>query len=149
MLKLPNFSGCLAQACTSERIFRGTAGQDLAWVDQVTYAAAAAPLPLAAPIPDAGTPGPAPVGSPQGAIPIVSKIEINDTKAVLTWDARPSKIYQVVYKDNLADPAWTVLDGEILIRWKIVDDAVVSDSVIATMEDVLAGRTRFYRIVEY
>src|SRR6185503_14612693 len=127
----------------------GTAGQDLAWVDQVTYSAAAAPSPLPSPIPDPGTPGPSPVTSTNGALPIVAKLEINDTKSVLTWDANPARTYQVVYKDKLSDPAWTVLDGEVLIRWKIVADAVVSDSVIATMEDVLAGKSRFYRVVEY
>ena len=125
------------------------AGQDLAWVDQVAYTAAVGPAPLPPPIPDAGTPAPSPVASTGGALPIVSKIQINDTKAVLTWDASPSRVYQVVYKDNLSDPTWTVLDGEVLIRWKIVDENVNPDSVIATMEDVLAGRTRFYRIVEY
>ena len=80
---------------------------------------------------------------------VATTMKFPDAKAVLTWDARPSKTYQVVYKDNLSDPAWTVLDGEVLIQWKFVNDTVVSDSVIATMEDVLAGKSRFYRVVEY
>ena len=79
----------------------------------------------------------------------MSKIEVNGTRAVLTWDARPSRLYQVVYKDDLADPEWTILDGEILIRWKLVNGAISGDSVIASMEDVLAGTTRYYRVIEY
>ena len=87
--------------------------------------------------------------STNGAAPVVAKIEIRGTKALLTWDARSARIYQVVYKDNLSDPTWTVLDGEVLIQWKIVDDNLNTESVFATMEDVLAGKTRFYRVVEY
>jgi len=125
------------------------AGQDRAWVDQVVWTPDASPSPAPTPPFPPGGPGPTPAPPGSSPAPVVSKIEVNGTRTVLTWDARPSQIYQVVYKDDLADPEWTILDGEILIRWKIEDDTIVSDSVIASMEDVLAGKTRYYRVIEY
>ena len=124
-------------------------GQDRGWVDQVVYTPDAAPSPTPTPPFPPGGPGPTPVPPGSSPAPVVSKIEVNGTRTVLTWEAQPTLIYQVVYKDDLADPEWIIMDGEILIRWKIVNDTIVSDSVIASLEDVLAGKTRYYRVIEY
>jgi hypothetical protein len=77
------------------------------------------------------------------------RISVSATKASLTWEADPSKTYKVFYKDDLGDPEWLLLDGEVLLKWKFAKGGVANDSATAIAEDVLAGRTRFYRVQEY
>lgn len=56
----------------------------------------------------------------------------------LTWMAAPGQTYQVQYKDQLSDPSWNDLPGDI----------VVLEGTAATMDtNVLATAERFYRIV--
>jgi hypothetical protein len=118
------------------------AGQDRAWVDQITYTPTTGLSPIP-PLPETNS-----IPSVTNALPIVASISIIDSRVVITWEAQSSKNYQVFYKDSLSDPDWNVVDSEVTIRWRIVDDVLVTDSVIATLEDVLAGTSRFYRVVE-
>ena len=111
----------------------GSAGADRGWVDQLTFVPPGAVI--------------IPTNTPTGAMAI--RIAVLDGKAQLTWDANTAKTYKVFYKDHLTDAAWTQLDGEILVTWKVVDGAIVPDVVLATMQDVLAGQTRFYKVLEY
>ena len=128
----------------------GVAGQDRGWVDQITYSASALPSP---PPGDAGLPPEQPQADPPitrtNTGPVIAQISLTGTKAVLKWEGSPDRIYRVFYKESLADPAWTLLDGEVLIQWRVADgEILVNDSVLCTVEDVLAGRTRFYRVLE-
>ena len=108
-------------------------GADRAWVDQVSF------------VPANGTGGV--TNTPSRAMAIA--ISFGANKARLTWEASPLKIYKVYYKDTLDDAQWTQLDGEINVAWKIVGGQVLTDVIVATTEDVLAGQTRFYRVLEF
>jgi hypothetical protein len=128
-----------------------TAGLDQGWVDQIRYTPDTAPSPLG-PVVDPGQPppdsNPIPPGTPSS--PIAARIVVSGNKAVLTWTANANKVYQVFYKDRLFDSEWTLVDGEVLMNWQVVNgEVVVSDTVVATVEDVLGGQTRFYRVLEY
>jgi hypothetical protein len=69
---------------------------------------------------------------------VTARIALSNGKVILTWTAVPGKSYRLLYKENLADAAWKMLQPEVL----------VSGSV-ATVEDSVAGQPqRFYRIVE-
>ena len=109
------------------------AGADRAWVDQVSF------------VPVTGAVGVTNIPSRVMAI----GISFGANQARLTWEASPLKIYRVYYKDSLDDPAWTQLEGEINVAWKISGGQVWSDVVVATTVDVLAGQTRFYRVLEF
>jgi poly(beta-D-mannuronate) lyase len=117
----------------------GSAGQDRGWVDQVQFSTnAAAPID----------------GNPDVSGPSTSTIAANITYignlVSISWDANPQKVYQLFYKDNIADPDWQMVDGEVRIRWKLLDEQTIDpNSVIATMDDVLGSQSRYYRIVEY
>ncbi|MFM1769796.1 MAG: hypothetical protein RJA22_2325 [Verrucomicrobiota bacterium] len=127
------------------------AGQDRGWVDQVTYAASALPqiLPPDDELPEPETPqADPPLTRPPNA-PIVTRIAFGDSKAVLSWEGNPNRIYRVYYKDSLADTAWQLLDGEVQIQWKVVNgEILVNDSILCTFTDVVPGKSRFYRVLE-
>ena len=110
-----------------------SAGADRAWVDQVSF------------VPVNGNGGVTNTPSKVMAI----GISFGANKARLTWEASPSKIYKVYYKDTLDDAQWTQLEGEINVAWKMENGQVLSDVIVATTEDVLAGQTRFYRVLEF
>ena len=73
---------------------------------------------------------PAPLNGPAAAI--VASIVITGSKVVLSWEANPAKTYQVFYKDSIADADWTAVDGEVLLKWWVVNEQVVTDSVSAS-----------------
>ncbi len=112
----------------------GTAGTDRGWLDQVSFT------------PD-GAFAPAPKVLATGAI--TPRLSILANAVRLEWTAQTRKSYEVFYKDDLADAEWTRLDGEVLAKWSEVDGKVRSDVYHATVEDLPAGRTRFYQILEY
>ena len=112
----------------------GTAGTDRGWLDQVSFT------------PD-GAFAPAPKALATGAI--TPRLSILENTVRLEWTAQTRKSYEVYYKDDLADEAWTRLDGEVLAKWSEADGKVRADSYHATVEDLPAGRTRFYKILEY
>ncbi len=116
-----------------------SAGQDRGWVDQVQFTPTAA-LPI----------GDNPDGTlPPGNAPIAANITYTGNLVSISWDANPQKVYQVYYKDNIADPEWQLVDGEVRIRWKLLDEENIDpNSVIASMDDVLGSQSRYYRIVE-
>jgi hypothetical protein len=116
-------------------------GQDGAWVDQVVF-----PAGVAGPNP-AGTVGLVPAGT--NVTTIAATVTVSGSRVALTWPADTTKTYQVFYKDSLSDPDWINVDGEVLLTWKTVNGAVVTGSALATVEDILAGQTRFYQVVEY
>ncbi len=112
----------------------GRAGTDRGWLDQITFT------------PDSGsTAKPEPVAT--GAI--TPRLTILENTVRLEWTAQTHKSYEVYYKDDLADETWTRLDGEVLAKWSEVGGKVRSDVYHATVEDLPAGRTRFYKILEY
>ena len=111
------------------------AGRDLAWVDEVGFAASLAPAELQP-------------ATTNISAPTVVQITMSGTKVTLVWDANPTKTYKVLYKDSVSETEWQVVDGEVLVRWKIANGIVSPDSVTATVVDVLAGTSRFYRVLE-
>ena len=108
-------------------------GADRGWVDQMSFVPTNAPPPVTN----------APVNVPDVQLSVSSNL------VSLRWEASAAKTYKVFYKDDLAEPEWTLLDGEVLVTWKIVDGTIVPDVVIATGQDVLGGPTRFYKVLEY
>ena len=109
-------------------------GDDRGWVDQVTFTPVGALL---------AKPKRAAIGAMRPRLSIV------DGTAQLTWTARTRRNYEVYYKDDLADPEWTRLDNEVLAKWSGDGEKTQADSYIATVEDLPAARTRFYRVLEY
>jgi hypothetical protein len=109
------------------------AGADRGWLDQLAY------------VRDGSSNGE--TNAPTGAMAI--GISVVENTAYVTWDASPDKTYRVFYKDSLDDLEWTLLDGEVLLTWEVVDGMVVPDRVHATCTDTLAGQTRFYKVLEY
>jgi hypothetical protein len=110
----------------------GSAGADRAWVDQFSFMADGAV-----------EASPPPIGA------MTPRISVSDTKTRLTWTGRTDKTYKVYYKDSLSDPAWTQIDTEVYVTWRFVNGTPVTDSITAVFEEPLAGRTRFYRVLEY
>ena len=53
----------------------------------------------------------------------------------LTWGAQAGRTYRVLYKDNLSDPIWSSLPGD-----------VTAGSAMAMKSDVMTSLQRFYRI---
>ncbi|HWN95273.1 MAG TPA: immunoglobulin domain-containing protein [Methylomirabilota bacterium] len=104
-------------------------GSDRGWLDQLVFG-----------------PGSATNGPSSG---VGIGISVTTNKVLLTWTGNAQKTYRVYYKNSLADTEWTLLDGEISLTWQIVNGSVVSDVVLATCEDVLAGPKRFYRVLEF
>jgi hypothetical protein len=111
----------------------GTVGADRGWVDQIAFTTNVVSVVVTNP--------------PVGVMGV--QVSVVDNILYLTWEASAAKTYKVFYKDHLADPTWTLLDGEVLVTWKVVDGQIVPDVVIATTQDVLAGQTRFYKVLEY
>ena len=130
-LALP--AGALTLEWTYEKNLFGSAGSDRGWVDQISF------------VP--GNSGTNTNSTPLRAVP--PRISVSANKAQLVWEASTERTYKVYYKDRLTDPDWTLLDEEILLTWKVVDGQIDPDVVVATVQDVLAGRTRFYRVFEY
>jgi uncharacterized Zn-binding protein involved in type VI secretion len=112
----------------------GSAGTDRGWLDQVSFT-------------PSGSLAPAPKALATGAI--TPRLSILENTVRLEWTAQMRKSYEVYYKDDLADETWTRLDGEVLAKWSETDGKVRSDVYHATVEDLPAGRTRFYQILEY
>ncbi len=108
-------------------------GADRGWIDQLTFVPTNTPPPT--------------TNAPINVRPV--QVAISSNLVSLIWEASPARTYKVFYKDDLSDDDWTLLDGEILVTWKIVDGAIVPDVVIATAQDVLAGPARFYKVLEY
>jgi hypothetical protein len=108
-------------------------GADRGWVDQLTLV----------PTNGAATAADFPTGS------MSPRIAILENKAQLTWQAITRRNYEVLYKDDLADPEWKRLDGEVLATWSMVDGTVKPDTYSATAEDILRPQSRFYRVLEY
>lgn len=111
-----------------------SAGDDRGWVDQLSFVPAGGAL---APRRRVATGGIAP------------RISILENKIQITWEARASRGYEVLYKDDLSESEWKPLDSEVLATWKIVDGTVQSDTYGATVEDLPAPQSRFYRVLEY
>lgn len=111
-----------------------SSGEDRAWIDQVTYWPAAG---------FSSVPAPGPIGN------IQPSIVIHEGKARLKWTAESRFTYAVYYKDNLADAEWTLLDSEVLATWATEGEEVRSEIYEAAVDDVLVGRTRFYRVVVF
>ncbi len=111
----------------------GVAGDDRAWVDQLSFTAE-------------GAPTPAPM-EPRGTIAPI--IRVNGEVVQLRWDGFTRRAYKVEYKDDLSDPEWTTLDSEVLSTWRTIDGTLQSDIYTATIEDGLTARTRFYRVLEF
>ena len=65
-----------------------SAGQDRAWVDQVTFV----PTP----------------------VPVLPKLTINGQKAVVRWTSIPGRSYRVTYKNALSDPEWMDLERSLV-----------------------------------
>ena len=76
-------------------------------------------------------------------------IAVVENKAVLTWEADSQRHYEVLYKDDLSEPEWKRLDSEVLAEWKVVGERLQTDTYTAIVEDLLAARTRFYRVLKY
>jgi hypothetical protein len=110
----------------------GAAGADRAWVDQLVFLA------------DGAT-----QASPPAVGGMKPRLSISDTKARLTWTGRTDKTYKVYYKDSLSDPEWTQIDAEVFVTWTFVNGVPVTASITAVFEEALAGRNRFYRVLEY
>jgi hypothetical protein len=108
-------------------------GVDRGWVDQVSF------TPIIVPPPATNTPSSV----------VAVQLSVTENLVQLVWEANAAKTYKVFYKDDLAEPEWTLLDGELLVTWKVVNGAIVPDVVIATAQDVLGGPTRFYKVLEY
>ncbi|HMJ90712.1 MAG TPA: immunoglobulin domain-containing protein, partial [Candidatus Acidoferrum sp.] len=109
-----------------------TSGADRAWVDQLTF------------LPDGAVEAsPPPIGA------MTPRISVSETKARLTWIGRTDKTYKVFYKDDISDTDWTAIDDDVSVTWRFIDGNPVTDSITATFEEALAGRTRFYRVLEY
>ena len=53
----------------------------------------------------------------------------------LTWGAQAGRTYRVRYKDNLSEPIWSSLPGD-----------VTAGSAMAMKSDMMTGLQRFYRI---
>jgi hypothetical protein len=108
-------------------------GADRGWVDQMSF------VPTNAPPPNTNAP----------LSVMAVQLSISSNIVNLTWEASAARTYKVFYKDDLSEEEWTLLDGEVLITWKVVDGTIVPDVVIATAQDVLGGPTRFYKVLEY
>jgi len=99
----------------------GSTGQDRGWVDEVAFISGAAALPQLLPS------------------PIVAKITLARGRVLLTWETHPGKSYEVLYKDDLSEPAWQVLVGDVLMT----DSGASLETVVEEQPQ------RFYQIVEY
>jgi hypothetical protein len=108
-------------------------GADRGWVDQMSFVPTNAPPPV--------------TNAPTSVMAV--QLSISSNIVNLTWEASQAKTYKVFYKDDLAEEEWTLLDGEVLVTWKVVDGAIVPDVVIANAQDVLGGPARFYKVLEY
>jgi hypothetical protein len=70
--------------------------------------------------------------------PVLQNVAFSGDTAVLTWNAIPGMTYRVEYKNDLDDPDWQALDGD-----------VSADGPVATAHDHGFGGNgqRFYRIL--
>ncbi len=97
----------------------GATGQDAAWVDEVEFVSSTIPE------------------EPTGTIR--PNLVINNTTVVLTWDTLPGKTYRIYYKDNLSDPDWNLVAGQLTLT-----------ATTAAIEDPEGKQVqRFYQVVEY
>ncbi|HEY0455931.1 MAG TPA: hypothetical protein VGE41_06120, partial [Verrucomicrobiae bacterium] len=113
-------------------------GQDKAWVDQVFFSTNGL--------------GGFGLDGAGGTAPnqITAKVSFSGNLVDLSWEADPTKVYTVLYKEDLSSPDWAILDGEILLQWTIIGgDILVPGSVTATIEDIIGNQSRFYLILEY
>ena len=108
-------------------------GADRGWVDQLSFV----------PTNGAVTIEEVPSGSMSPRIAIV------ENRTQLTWQAVTLRNYEVLYKDDLADPEWKRLDGEVLPKWSLLDGVPKPDTYSAVFEDILGPQSRFYRVLEY
>ena len=76
-------------------------------------------------------------------------LTVSDNTLYIQWDGSAAKTYKVYYKEQLTDPAWTRLDTEVLVTWKVVNGEIVPDVITATVADGLGAGMRFYRVLEY
>ncbi len=107
-------------------------GADRGWIDQLLF------------VPFGMLPAKA---QPMAAI--APRISIVENRAVLTWEARARRSYEVLYKDNLSDTEWKPCDTEVLSKWTIVNGLVRPETYTAIAEEILTAQTRFYRVSEY
>jgi hypothetical protein len=110
------------------------AGDDRGWVDELML------------IPASGLAASRRPAVRGGATP---RISMANDRVQITWEARTARSYEVLYKDDLSDPEWKPVDGEISAAWTIVEGAVKPESYRATVEDFIAPGMRFYRVLEY
>jgi hypothetical protein len=97
-------------------------GQDRGWVDEVVYT-------------------PSVQGTPPSPDPISVAVEFQQPILALTWHADPTKSYIVLYKDDLNDTEWKVLETEV---WYTDDLAQAYDAI-----DPDLAPQRFYIVTEY
>jgi hypothetical protein len=67
---------------------------------------------------------------------MIDSISASEGVCTFTWNAIPNATYQIEYKTNLAQSAWSILDS------------VTPDSDVGSFSDTTNGQTgRYYRIV--
>ncbi len=75
------------------------------------------------------------------------KASLSGGNVNLTFSVGPALTYSVLYKTNLADPAWNILSNNIAapLSWQ-TNTASVGISYPMTVTDAPGARTRFYRV---
>jgi hypothetical protein len=82
----------------------GAAGQDRAWLDQVTF------------VPETSLKS------------IVARIGVSGNTVSLSWEINPGKTYHVLYKDGLAETEWKTFSGSVVVNGSV---AAAEDTVDA------------------
>ena len=69
--------------------------------------------------------------------PAIRSVRQLDGFITLTWEAIPSRTYRVQYKDELSQPSWVDISGDVVAQ---------SSTASKTVEGSAADQ-RFYRII--
>jgi hypothetical protein len=68
-------------------------------------------------------------------IPVTATPSVSGTSYKISFATRGGSTYAVLFKNNLTDPTWNVLQGNI-----------AGTGTTVTVTDTIAGQTRFYRV---
>ena len=71
------------------------------------------------------------------AVPITSFTRTKSGSVQMNWESTPGTAYRVLFKDDLSEPAWRVMESELLAG---------GDSMYFVDPSAAQVRTRFYRL---
>ncbi|MDQ6630246.1 MAG: hypothetical protein M3Y82_00635, partial [Verrucomicrobiota bacterium] len=72
------------------------------------------------------------------APPSSSSLTVSNGAAQITWSVYPDKIYRLQYKDDLNEPIWTNVPGDI----------TATDSTLSITQNIGQTPQRFFRLVQ-